>query len=113
MATVPKFANSSANSARQVEIDVSLIMAQAFRNVESVGWSSFFEKRSKSGKKGMLNHMDLGRKTTLWIVRTGESCWSEYGTLERAGLTESRGRACKDEMRMCLQHGTAIARRDP
>ena len=59
-----------AETVRQDEIDASLILAQVLKNVESVGWSSFFANRRKSRKKRVLNQMDLEGKMTVWIVRT-------------------------------------------
>jgi hypothetical protein len=66
-----KLCLNHADSVRQDEIDASLIIAQTLESVESVGWSSFFGKKSKTHSKRKLNQLDLGRKTRVWIIRTG------------------------------------------
>ena len=66
-----KLCLNDADSVRQDELDASLIIAQILESVESVGWSSFFGKRSKTYGKRKLNQVDLGRKTKVWIIRTG------------------------------------------
>lgn len=60
-----------ADGVRQNEIDACLILAQSLKNIESIGWSSFFGGKRKSRKNKMMNQIDLGRKVTVNIVRLG------------------------------------------